>query len=177
MTKKMNRIEVRKKRLEIIHEISYLQDTYCKKCELSTIQKMAEQDKIKHCNTVCNIGQRLQGCGIKLGSEDKRDSQIMFNKELSLKITGMYQFYNSTEISNKLNLNRSTVRSFLKRWKISNKIIDDYYKYDAREILDLHHKGMSNKDIETETGQSRAKVWGVINREYDRKREGLSRYE
>lgn len=160
------------KRLELLNELSHLEEMQCTDCELVTKQGLSCHEYMPYCLNVCNIGKRMQEIGKELDPSEKRREYTKLDGKTKSKITGMYQFKSPREIAEKLGLKHSVVSSFLTKWVKDKKIILDHYKYDTRRIIELDHQGLSIEEISDKTNESKSRVKAVLEREYKRMREG-----
>lgn len=166
------------KRLELLQELTHLEDFYCGSCELVTKENMSCYIKMGYCLDYCNIGKRMREIGGEIDpSNAKTKKYTILSGELKSKITGMYQFKTAKEIAEKLGLERKVVSSYLSRWMREKKIIKDHYKYDTRRIIELDHQGLTIDEIVAKTKESKRKVTGTLEREYKRQREGFGKHE
>lgn len=165
------------KRLELLNELSHLEEMQCTDCELVTKQGLSCHEYMPYCLNVCNIGKRMQEIGKELVPSDSVSTYKELDSKMKSKITGMYQFKTHREIADKLGISYSIVKRYLLEWTKEKKIILDHYKYDTRRIIELDHKGLSVKEIVNKTGDSIQRVKAVLEREYKRQREGFGKRE
>ena len=165
-------------RLDLLNELSHLEEMQCTDCELVTKQGLSCHEYMPYCLNVCNIGKRMQEIGRILdptGVKAKESTKL--DGEMKSKIIGMYQFKTPRQIAERYGLKKSIVAGLLTKWVKDKKIILDHYKYDSRRIIELDHQGLGIDEIANKTGSGINRIKGVLEREYKRQREGFGRHE